>query len=171
MKKYLAILVLPVALCCGCGSQSTKAEKLLPFELSDLDSLPTGLEVVHEPVAVLAKKGGVSGFGYTWTFKTTVRSTGAPVSIQEFGSLMDENGRWVLGNVTKKFFTQNDFAEWYSCPEGLVTSGNEFSDPSNWVGNNCLRPGQVKWFYVGIDDKGKRVKGEAVVEQLAELIE
>ena len=171
MRKYLAIAFLLVTFCCGCGSQSSEAEKLLPFELSDLDSLPIGLEVVHAPQAVLAQKGGASGYDYTWTFKTTVRSTGAPVTIQEFGSLMDEYGQWVLGNVAKKFFTQKDFAEWYSCPEGLVTSGNEFSDPSNWIGNNCLRPGKTKWFFVGIDAKGNRVKGEAIVEQLAKLIE
>jgi len=171
MKMYLGFVVLLVVLCGGCGSKAPEAEELLPFELTDLDSLPFGLEVVHTPETVLADSTGSSGYKYTWTFKTTIRSTGAPVTIQEFGSLMDENGRWVLGNVTKKFFTQRDFAEWYSCPDGLVTSGNEFSDPSNWVGNNCLQPGKTRWFFVGVDDKGKRVKGEAVVEQLAGLIE
>ena len=171
MKMYLGFVVLLIAICGGCDSKTPEAEDLLPFELSDLDSLPIGLEVVHTPETVLADSTGASGYKYTWTFKTTVRATGAPVSIQEFGSLMDENGRWVLGNVTKKFFSQNDFAEWYSCPEGFVTSGSEFSDPTNWVGNNCMQPGKVKWFYVGIDDKGRRVKGVAVVEQLAELME
>ncbi len=171
MRTYVAIMILLAVLCCGCSPQSSEADKLPPFELSDLDSLPIGLEVVHTPNSVLAQKGGGSGYDYTWTFQTTVRSTGAPVTIQEFGALMDENGKWVLGNFTKKFFTQNDFAEWYSCPEGVVTSGNEFSDPSNWGGADCLRPGKTKWFFVGIDDKGNRVKGEAVVEQLAKLVE
>ncbi|MBE0567030.1 MAG: hypothetical protein IH621_13800 [Krumholzibacteria bacterium] len=171
MKMYLGFVALLVALSGGCGSKTPEAEELLPFELLDLDSLPIGLEVVHTPDTVLADSTGASGYKYTWTFKTTVRSTGAAVTIQEFGSLMEENGRWVLGNFTKKFFTQNDFAEWYSCPGGTVTSENEFSDPSNWVGSNCLRPGKTKWFYVGIDDKGNRVKGEAIVEELAKLIE
>ncbi len=171
MGRFMAIAFLIVVFCCGCNSKSSETKSLQPFDLSDLGTLPIGLEVVHTPDSVLAQKGGGSGYDYTWTFQTTVRSTGAPVTIQEFGALMDDNGRWVLGNFTKKFFTQNDFAEWYSCPGGLVTEGNEFSDPSNWGGADCLRPGKTKWFFVGIDDNGNRVKGEAVVEQIAELIE
>ena len=171
MKGSIVVVLIVVALCCGCGPQSSESVQLVPFELSDLESLPVGLEVIHTPNPVSARTDGNSGYKYTWTFKTSVCSTDGPVAIYDFGCLMWKNDQWVLGNFTKELFTQKDFIEWYSCPSGVVTSSSQFSDLSNWGAANCLGASKSKWFYVGIDDKGNRVKGEAIIEQAAELVE
>jgi hypothetical protein len=90
--------------------------------------------------------------------------------VQEFGSFAWHDGKWVFSNFTGKVFSGQDFADWYSCPEGRLLPGSEATDPSNWSGGiEQLQAGKMRWFFIGTDDSGRRVKGEAVVELLAEV--
>lgn len=135
----------------------------------ELETLPVGLEVRHTPNPVKAMKEGPSKRSFTWVYETEIRSSGGSVKIEEFGSLYRHGDAWVFSTTTGKPFTAEDFAEWYSCPEGLIRPNQKCTDPSNWSGNDDLSAQIVKWYYIGTDEKGRRVKGEAIVEELPEL--
>lgn len=66
-------------------------------------------------------------------------------------------------------FTAENFAEWYSCKDAGVTPGNDFADPKNWGGSETLNHGKALWYFIGVDENGRRIKGEAMMEQLPEL--
>jgi hypothetical protein len=135
----------------------------------DLDTLPVAIEVVHEPAHISAQRKGPSGRKYSWVYRTTVRSRGGPVVIIEFGAFVREGARWVLSNTGGRPRTQRQFAEWYGCPDGVLQPGEDYSDPENWSGSDTLRNRIKRWYFIGIDDRGRRVKGEAVCEELEEL--
>jgi len=152
--------------------KATKAgEGPKPTTIEELDKLPVGLKVVHEPNPARATEGkGSERRGkYTWWFKTTVRSAGPDVRIVEFGAYAWQDGKWVFANVTGKPFSSEDFARWYSCPGGVIKEGKAYTDPTNWGSGERLTAGKARWYYIGEDSKGRRVKGEAVIEEKGEL--
>ncbi len=140
-------------------------------KLNNIATLPIGLEVKHTPNPVKAMKDGRSSYPYTWLFKTTVKAIEDDITIIEFGCFIwyEEEKRWVFSNYTDKPFTNANFAEWYSCPNGKLLKGKEYSDPNNWGGSSEPSEAKSKWYYIGINSKGERVKGEAVIKELAEL--
>lgn len=142
------------------------------IRLSDdaADSL-AGIEVVHEPDVVKAIEGGPSGDQYTWVFKTTVRSLVGPVTLKEFRAYCWENDTWIFCNYTGKPFTPEHFEEWYSCQNAILLSGEQYSDPKNWSGDDVLHRWKTKWVFIGVGSDGKEVRGEAIVELLSELIQ
>jgi hypothetical protein len=135
----------------------------------EVSSLPVGLEVVHSPARSKAQRGGPSGDRYTWVYHTTVRALKEPVRIIEFGAFVRQGNRWAFTTHTGEPFTPDDFAEWYSCPGARLLPGKEYTDPSNWGGGNEIRAASVLWYFIGLDERGRKVKGEAVVEELAQL--
>lgn len=138
-------------------------------KLKELASLPTGLEVVSAPNPVAALRGG-RYWAYTWVFATTVSTTGPdPVSITEWGSFGWSEGKWQFKEGSGKPQTPKGFARWYSCFGARVVPGSECIDRRNWVGRDTLRPGRSLLYFIGVTPDGRRVKGEAAVEQLGEL--
>jgi hypothetical protein len=180
--QFLARLVAMFSGCvmafgCDGGGQSDERRVAAPAEDVAMDpkekqlaSLPVGIEVSHDPNPAKAQIGGRSGEKYTWMFTTTVRTLGPAVTIEEFGSFAWHDGRWVFSNFTGEPFTTADFADWYSCPGGRLEPQRAYADPSNWSGNRELNAGRMKFYYIGLDDAGRRVKGEAISEQAAELL-
>lgn len=143
------------------------ADEPKPITLEELDKLPVGIKVVFEPKEPRATLTGKSDrrAKYTWWYKTTVSATDGDVTVVEFGGLSLHDGKWLVG----KPFTAKEFAEWYKCPKGVLKKGESYSDPTNWSTDVELRAGKTRWYFVGIDAKGNRVKGEAVVELKAEI--
>lgn len=135
----------------------------------DLDSIPTGLTVTYSPPMVEAKQAGRSGFRYTWTYSTSVAATGAPVTIEEFGALCWVNGEWVFRDENHKTFSAKQFIDQYTCPKAKVLSGKTYTCEDNWSGADQLRPYRCKWYFIGTDERGRRVKGEAIIEELPRL--
>ena len=173
-----ARFALCILLACGGGgvvacsepeSASAAAQGLDPKE-AELSSLPVGLDVAHNPNPVRAKVRGRSGRRYSWVYATSVRATTSPVRIEEFGSFEWQGGRWVFRTKTGKPFTAADFGDWYQCPGQMLPLEQTFTDPTNWSGADELRDGQkTRWYFIGVDPEGRRVKGEAVVELDADL--
>src|SRR5690349_6901585 len=110
------------------------ADDAKPTTIEELDKLPVGLKVVHDPNPALATETGGSErrSKYTWWYKTTVTSTGKDVRLVEFGAYAWHDGKWVFANFSGKPFPPKDFAEWYSCPDALIKEGKAYTDPSNW---------------------------------------
>jgi len=134
--------------------------------LKQLASLPDGITVSHSPNPVKAQLGGRSGSKDTWLYTTNAAAQSDQIVIEEFGSFTWHNGQWVFANFTKKPFSGNDFAEWYGCPNATLTVGNTYSDASNWTGGEVFRSGKMKWYFIGRNAMGNRVKGEAIIETL-----
>lgn len=134
-----------------------------------LASLPVGIKVTHSPNPARASVGGRSGFKFIWPYATSVRAMIGSVRIEEFGALAWENGRWVFSNFTGSPYTATDFSDWYSCPNATLTPGRLCSDAHNWSGRRTLERGKTRWYFIGVDSKGKRVKGEAVIQHLPEV--
>lgn len=127
----------------------------------DLDKLPVGIKVIHdpeEPYATPAGKGDKAK--YTWKYKTTVTAIDGDITIVEFGGFSYHDGKWIIG----KPFSAKEFAQWYKCPKALLKKGESYTDPMNWSNDNQLRAGKTLWYFIGVDEKGNRVKGEAVIE-------
>jgi len=137
----------------------------------ELDKLPEGIKVAHEPKVALATLSGKSErrAKYTWWYKTTVSATDADVTAVEFGAFTWHDGKWVAGTFDGKPFTRENFAEWYQCPKGVLKRGGSCSDPTNWSTAPELAAGKTRWYVIGVDGKGRRVKGEATVELKAEI--
>jgi hypothetical protein len=146
------------------GAQAQRHPRLV-----ELESLPVGLEVLHTPNPTKAQEGVLTGFPYGWRYETAVRALGGPVRIEEFGSFAWQDRRWVFTNFTGEPFYAEQFAEWYSCPEATVTDTLACANSFNWTGNTRVESGRMLWYFIGVDEQGRRVKGQAVAEQLGEL--
>src|SRR5262249_49343253 len=128
------------------------ADDTKPTPIEELDKLPVGLKVVHDPNPALATEAG-SDEGrskYRWWFKTTVTWTGTDVKVVEFGGYAWRDGKWVFASFSGKPFSSKDFAEWYSCPDALIKGGKAYADPTNWAGASELIAGKSRWYYIGI---------------------
>lgn len=138
--------------------------------LANVALLPVGIEVTHTPSVVKATPGGANGnWNYYWYHATALRATGSPVTITEFGAYEFYDGQWNLNNFDGIAFTAEQFESWYSCPGASVSTDNACADGASWTANDVLVESSTKWVYVGVDGEGRSVKGEAVVEHIAEL--
>jgi len=138
----------------------------------EFDKLPGGITVVHEPKIALATLTGKSErrAKYTWWYKTTVSATDGDVTIVEYGGFTWQDGKWISGGtITRKPYGGDEFAEWYKCPKAVLKKGESYSDPTNWFSQAELRAEKMRWYFVGFDAKGKKVKGEALIEFKAEI--
>jgi hypothetical protein len=144
-----------------------------PISIAALEQLPDGITVVHEPetaLATLTKPGNKVRAKYTWWFKTTVSAVDSDVQIVEFGAFYHDGRQWVHGGTfTGRPYAAQEFTEWYSCPDAILKKAESYPDPTNWFSGPTLRDGKVRWYYVGIDTTGRRVKGEAVINLKGEI--
>jgi hypothetical protein len=62
----------------------------------ELEKLPVGIKVVHEPEAPKARPARENSFGanYVWDYKTTVSSVAGIVRVSEFGAFVRIDGDW-----------------------------------------------------------------------------
>jgi hypothetical protein len=152
------------------GKGASEPSKFITVE--ELDRLPVGLRVVHEPNPALATLTGESKrrSKYTWWYKTSVSATGMTVRIVEFGAFVWHKGKWVQGgSFTGRPYNARDFAEWYSCPNAVLKPKGVYVDPTDWSSAPELQPGRMRCYFIGVDEKGRRVKGEAVIELKGEV--
>ncbi len=168
-----ATLAAVIALALNCATASRHTPNL-PRDISmekdrQLAELPAGLSVVHVPNPVSAQRGGRSGRQYTWLHRTTVTAANDTVRITEFGAFVSSNGRWVFSTFARRPFTPSEFAEWYGCPDALIVPSRICSDSVNWTGADFLRSSRTRWYYIGVTPAGRRVKGEAIVDELASV--
>jgi hypothetical protein len=170
MRRFImSLLGSLTAATLGCAEPDRPISEDIDPKLQEISKLPIGLKVKHSPNPVKAQRGGRSGRQYTWLYETSVESAGEPVTISEFGSFAWLDGRWGFSNFTGRPFSAEEFVEWYSCPDAKVMPGKNYTDPANWSGNESLRSGKHLWYFVGVTAAGKKVKGEAVVEELGEV--
>ena len=92
------------------------------------------------------------------------------VRITEFGAFVWREGKWAqAGSFTGRPYNAQDFAEWYSCPNAVLEPKKTYVDPTNWSSDPELRSGRMRSYFIGVDEKGRRVKGEAVIELKGEI--
>jgi hypothetical protein len=168
--RWTCLTVLGAA-CALAALPAGAADDPEPTSLEVLNKLPVGLKVVHDPQPSLATEtpGSKRRWRYTWFFKTTVRATDSDVKLTEFGAYSWVGGEWVFNTITGKPFTPKDFTDWYSCPGAALKKGKDYTDPNNWVTGNVLLASKSRWYYIGVDASGRRVKGAAVSEQKGEI--
>jgi hypothetical protein len=141
----------------------------LKAKLRLVASLPNGLKITHSPNPTRARIGGRSRFNFTWPYTTSVQTINGSVTIEEFGAFAWENGRWVFSNLTDKPYSAADFSDWYSCPQATLLPGRPCTDAHNWSGRRTFEPSKTMWYVIGVNAKGIRVKGVAVVRHLPEF--
>lgn len=141
-------------------------DKATKAKLKELASLPTGLEVELSPNPVRAVEWGRSGRNYTWLYRVTVAAVGPdPLTITEFGAFNWVDGKWKVQNP----YSPSQFEDWFACPGARVVPGAPCTDPLTWHGSASLRPGRGRWYYIAVSPQGKRFKGEADIEEVAEV--
>jgi len=164
-----------LAICTVAGLALAEQETAAPFEagekLQELASLTEGLTVTHAPDPVLYTLYTPSLSGVQWQHSTTVSSTVGPVKIVEFGYFVERNGQWEFpyGVEIPYAYSSSDFAEKYDCPNAELQPGGSYTDPSTRSVIDCVPEQVVRWYFIGLDSEGHRVKGESTVRLLAEL--
>ncbi|MEM1027916.1 MAG: hypothetical protein AAGJ38_07510 [Planctomycetota bacterium] len=151
-------------------NQAEDAAKAVP-SLAEIRKLPIGIEVTHNPHPVRAMEKGRSGMAYTWLYETQVKAIEQPLKIIEFGAFVRQGNRWVFANYTGKPFTLENFADWYHCKDGILNLEETYADPLNWSGSNRLRESISVWYFIAENTEGERYYGEALINELDELIE
>jgi hypothetical protein len=131
------------------------------------------MEVIHSPSKVPSPVGPNSeGWTYQWLFETEVRAIDRSLTILKFGICAWDGTQWILPSDNRRYnagiLGQTEFKEWYSCPSGRIVPGKSAIDAENWAGSRTRTPFRQKWFFIAVDENGKRFKGEAVVELLDE---
>ena len=173
MKHILLVSIL--IFCVAAGSAQAEQETAAPFEVSEklreLASLTEGLSVSHTPDPVRYISYTPSLSGIQWQHGTTVSSIVGPVTIVEFGYFVERNGQWELPYGVEVPYTYNssDFAERFDCPNAKLQPGGSYTDPLNRSVIDCVPEQVVRWYFIGLDAEGSRVKGESNVKLLAEL--
>ena len=174
MKNFLTIAI--IGLCCVASATKfveeatadTHGPHASDITLAELASLPEGLIVSHTPEEVEATFFGPTGSHYS--HQTTVSSTVGPVTIVEYGYLVERDGRWTnaIGIGIQDKYSAKDFAELFNCPDAKLDTGRAYTNEWNEsVINNF--PEQVgKWYFIGIDAQGHRVKGEANIKLISD---
>jgi hypothetical protein len=140
--------------------------------IEELDKLPTGLKITHKPSPALATLTGKSDrrAKYTWWYKTTVTATDDDVTIEQFGGFVLVDGKWVDPTAgVHPPYTAKELAEWYKCDGATISKGKPAVDPTNWSSFPELIAVKHRWFFIGVDAKGRRVKGEAIIELKPEI--
>jgi len=172
--KYI-FLVSTLMICISSGLAQAVPATEAPFDVSEklkeLASLPEGISVSHAPDPVRYASHIPSLSGVKWQFATRVSSMAGTVTIVEFGYFVERNGKWGLpyGNEVPYTYTSSDFAEMYDCPDSEMKPGGSYSNMRNRSVIDCVPEQMVKWYFIGIDAQGDRVKGEATAKLLAEL--
>lgn len=135
------------------------------FDLRGTITTNTLLEVTHYPSPAKFQPGGSSGSAYTCAFKTSVKAIRAGVHIEKFGAYFWENNQWVHSTSNNgQPWSSDEFADWYSCPGAYIGPGQECYDPNNWIGGDSSNMTKSKWYYIGVDDNGNALQGEAIIE-------
>lgn len=135
-------------------------------KLEELVVLPSVLTVAHTPEAVPAELSGPGGS--RWTHSTTVSAAAGPVTILEFGYLVERDGHWVSAAQPGTPYTADDFAKWYDCPGAVLQPGRSYTDQWNQSMNESRGEQPVRWYFIGLDAAGRRIKGEADVTLLSD---
>ncbi|GAB4288387.1 MAG: hypothetical protein Kow0068_14190 [Marinilabiliales bacterium] len=137
-----------------------------------LKGIKIGISVHHDPDTIYAVIDERDTTRYIWKHTTTVKAIDEDIQILEFGTYNFKNGRWELGNLTKKPYSSKEFEKWYfrkddgsyfnweNCKNGRLIKGIEYIDPSNWsVTNKNLVERHGLWYYIGVTDKGEKIGG------------
>lgn len=165
LSRSILVAAVTLVVCCGCSDEvETQVRKL-----EDIRKLPVGLRVTHSPNPVAAAHGGRSGHSFTWTYETSVEAIDVELKIEEFGVFFENGAKWTFSNYTGKPFSGQDFADWYTCPDARLRPGVPARDPQNWSGSHQLRAKRTVWYFIGVAADGRRFRGEAVIEERAEI--
>ena len=169
-KVYLITSILAIVLT-SCSTGSLKNE--LPKKIA---TLPVGIEVNHNLDKVYATTNEdypTRGGKYKWKYQTSVKATNEDLTIVEFGGYILEDNRWVEKSIERRPFNNQEFQDWYSCPNGVLTKGVAFTDLNNWGTSNVVTDIDSKtlWYYIGINSENKKFVGYAEIEMIGELRE
>jgi hypothetical protein len=159
------------AVCCGCADWTSRSQEAAT--LAELSSLPTGIDVSIAEDGVRAVDYGrdpPDGDRFVWRFHPTVRAAQGPLTVEDLGFCIWQNGRWSL--VFKHHYPDadsaiEDFDYDFKCGNGRLYLGQPYKGVDH-LGANELTAARLKWFIIAVDDDGNRFKGEAELELLAE---
>jgi hypothetical protein len=175
MKALVAILLTLSVLSVSCsldnGEIMTSEDIELPKELMDL---PIGIEVRHSKDKVYAEintKDPEKRGKYKWHYSTSVKSLNEGLTVVEFGAYVLTNGSWQHNTIYDRPFNKEEFAKWYSCLNGELIKGTEFTDLNNWSKGNNLDGDSAKslWYFIGENKNGKRFRGTAEITSIHKL--
>ena len=94
-----------------------------------------------------------------------------PVTIVEYGFFLERNGRWTDETGIRSKYTANDFEMYFGSPDAKLLPGNSYTNEWNRSNSDNI-PEQVgKWYFIGLDSKGNRVKGEANIKLVGNMSE
>ncbi|MBK8167828.1 MAG: hypothetical protein IPK64_17930 [bacterium] len=173
MKHFIlaSTLILIASAGLALADQETAESTDASEKLRELESMPVGIAVSHTPSPVRYTLNPSNVSGVEWQFSTTVSAVGGPVTIVEYGYFVERNEQWDFNyeNELPLSSSSSDFASEFDCPNALMIPGSSYTHPENRSAIDCIPEQLVKWYFIGIDADGNRVKGEAGVKLITEL--
>jgi hypothetical protein len=170
----IALLVSILTFCNFAGFAQAEQTSVEPFDLNlkvkELASLPVGLSVTHSPGPVHSTLFSPSLSGVQWKHDTTVTSLRGPVTIVEYGYFIERNEQWELPYSVEvpDAFTSSDFEEMYDCPNSELKPGESYTNAESRSVMDCVPEQRVRWYFIGVDRQGHRVKGETIIQLLSD---
>ena len=159
MKYMITAVILTVGLS-AFAAPDVFGPRDVDFTMGELTSLPTGLTVTHTPESVEPTFVGPSGS--EWLHRTTVTSEVGPVTILEYGYFVERDGHWYRAHGEASH-SGEDFARSFGCPEGALEPGMTYTNEFTRSLKDNQPEQAAKWYFIGVDAEGKKVKGEATV--------
>ena len=160
MKYLVIVAVLAVGLS-AFAAPEVHGPRDVDITLGELSGLPEGLVVSHTPEAVDPSFAGP--VGNAWVHRTTVASSVGPVTIVEHGYFVERDGHWYRAAGSEGALSGNDFAERFDCPGARLEAGAAYTDQWNRSIKENVPEQAARWYFIGVDAEGQRVKGEATV--------
>ena len=180
LSTFCLLTLLLFIVCCHSdnNNSNTQNTNINTFEGNNSENLPEvfkdypeGIEVDNEPDTIYADINENGPKKYIWKHTTTIKATKSDLRIIEFGTYNFKNGKWILGDYTKKPFITADFDKWYCrkkngiitfdyCENGNILKDVEYIDPTNY----CIRMDSLVnrkglWYYIGTDSSGNKFMG------------
>ena len=93
-------------------------------------------------------------------YSTTLRNISEhKLRVIKFGAYSKKGNQWTLNTITRSFFTDEQFNQWYAVDrDGWIKPGQEVMDPNNYGGPIAL------WAYYCVSDKGDDFVAGKVVD-------
>lgn len=130
------------------------------FKLGELAGIPDGLVVTHAPDTVEPTFTGPGG--KEWLHRTAVTSEVGPVTIVQYGYFLQNDGHWYLA-YGEEGFSGEDFAKRFGCPDATMRAGTTYTNEFTRSTPDRGPEQTARWYFIGVDAEGNRVKGEATV--------
>ncbi len=131
--------------------------KPLPEKLLEIDNI---LMVNHFPDVVHPFQDEKDTTLYNWKHTTSVLSLEEDVIITEFGAYIFYDDKW----NERVVYGPKEMDKFFGTKKARLKKGQPYTFNDNWRAGTKVFGGWAMWYFVGLDEEGKKICGYAMLE-------